>query len=124
MSASRRAFLQSLATLPLIGGSVALIGRPTAVAAGPSYELLDSYKTWLENERRFLSWEMAHDPAVQAKWQCYPQTHDAIVELSRHIDKTTCTMSPAWDYHPSEAGSPSTRAALVLSAVGCDWREG
>ncbi|KQP53653.1 hypothetical protein ASF39_19920 [Methylobacterium sp. Leaf108] len=55
--ASRRGFPRGLTTLPLIGGSVALIVAPSAVAAPITDDLLDSYDAWLEYERRWLQWE-------------------------------------------------------------------
>ena len=48
--ASRRGFLRGLTTLPLIGGSVALIGKPSAVAVPVSDELRTRYLGWLARE--------------------------------------------------------------------------
>ena len=58
----RRGFLAGLAKLPLIGGSVALIGQPKAVAGQATPEMIEAYKTWLALELRFLGWRMADDP--------------------------------------------------------------
>lgn len=55
---SRRGFLRGLATLPLIGGSVTLIGSPSASAVPVTKALVDSYDAWLEYERRLLQWEL------------------------------------------------------------------
>ena len=49
--ADRRAFLRQLASLPLIGGAVTLIGNPTAAAVPATPELLDAYEEWLDLER-------------------------------------------------------------------------
>ena len=51
MLPDRRAFLRGLATLPLIGGSVALIGNPTAAAVPATPELLADYADFLGLER-------------------------------------------------------------------------
>ncbi len=113
----RRGFLRQLAALPLIGGSVALIGQPTAIAEPASKALLFNYKSWLHFEHRMLSYELAgHD-----RQRCR--------EMERFF-----TVTPGDDWHfqwdgqgPAgwkDAPQPSTRAALVLSAVGCDWRGG
>lgn len=59
--ASRRGFLSGLATLPLIGGSVALIGSPSAVAEPLNQRLLDAYDEFLDGERRALKWERFFD---------------------------------------------------------------
>lgn len=102
--ASRRGFLSGLATLPLIGGSVALIGSPSAVAEPISARLLTDYETWLACELHQLSREV------------HPESPVHYMSL----------YTPAWDWHDERVDlvRPSTRAALVLSAVGCDWREG
>ena len=53
-ASNRRTFLRGLTTLPLIGGSVALLGSPTRAAEPVTEELLDSYSEWLYYERRLL----------------------------------------------------------------------
>ena len=50
----RRTFLGQLAGLPLIGGSVALIDQPTAVAEPITTPMLLQYANWLFYERRLL----------------------------------------------------------------------
>ena len=50
----RRTFLRGLATLPLIGGSVALIGKPTAAAVPVTDALLERYTSWLIKEHMAL----------------------------------------------------------------------
>lgn len=54
--ASRRGFLSGLATLPLIGGSVALIGSPTAAAVPVTGGTIATYIAWLDGELRYLQW--------------------------------------------------------------------
>jgi hypothetical protein len=108
--ASRRGFLRGLTTLPLIGGSVSLIGQPTAVAASPSRGLLLAYNEWLFMERRLLCKEA---------WPGTGAEHFVPVNTGAsdfHI--------PPYPASWTELPQPSTRAALVLSAVGCVWREG
>lgn len=125
----RRAFLRGLTTLPLVGGGVTLIGQPTAVAAPVTAALLDGYDAWLFYERRYLRFER-YGPASQST------AHDLGCD-GRYVVTDTVTGQP-FDYvmtdnpggrfhgspDPRHAPQPSTRAALVLSAVGCDWREG
>ena len=60
----RRDFLRGLVSLPLIGGGVTLIGQPSAVAEPVTSDLLEAYKTWLFNEHRSLSGDMAASPAA------------------------------------------------------------
>ncbi|TXM67465.1 hypothetical protein FV226_21780 [Methylobacterium sp. WL12] len=121
----RRGFLRGLVSLPLIGGGVTLIGSPTAVAMPLSEQLLDSYDAWLEYERRYLKWERYRDrrpevtPGMACVWlnQATGETYDYV----------PCANGGSM-YHssdnPARQAQPSSRAALVLSAVGCDWREG
>lgn len=115
---TRRGFLRGLAALPLIGGAVAIIGRPTAVAAPPSRFLLERYLGFLANEHAAVLCEIGfseglhEDPARAAgDWEFarrraplhwFPDAPDLELLVT--------------------ATKPSTRAAVVLSAVGCDWR--
>lgn len=118
--ASRRGFLSGLATLPLIGGSVALIGSPSAVAEPTSRALLESYDTFLVYERCRLKAEM-YGPG--SYWDGLPGAEDALVMALGFIPANNAGMR--WHGSASHEGSPpSSRAALVLSAAGIDWREG
>ena len=126
--ASRRGFLRDLATLPLIGGGVTLIGTPTAVAAPVTHELLESYDAWLEYERRYLQWERNRDTEM-----VYRMHRPFVMQILDREGRAKepprpCDWIPQDNlgaaYHRHGTPAPSTRAALVLSAVGCDWREG
>lgn len=113
--ADRRTFLRGLASLPLIGGSVALIGSPTAAAVPATPELLNGYKAWLCFEHSMLCLEMEgyHVPRAKAMHRVFHSDHPGfdwhsqVANLSRRL--------AGWP----EAPQPSTRAAVVLSAVGC-----
>ena len=72
----RRGFLRGLVSLPLIGGGVTLIGRPTASAVPVTDALFERYYAWVawehaevvaEREHRLLR----HDPheIEQAAWR-------------------------------------------------------
>lgn len=102
----RRGFLRGLASLPLIGGGVALIGNPTAAAEPVTAALLDSYDAWLHFERRYLAWER------------FGSTTSGRAVL---LDNSGGRFhgSPDLTRYPQ----PCSRAAIVLSAVGCDWRQ-
>lgn len=102
---SRRGFLRQLCSLPMIGGGVTLIGQPTASAVPVTQDLLLNYSTWLDMERRFLTWEMCGDD--KSKFD--------------GMHRTIWLDNDAARYHRDDV-SPSTRAALVLSTVGCGWR--
>lgn len=108
--ASRRGFLRSLTSLPLIGGAVALIGAPSAVAAPITTDLLDAYSEWLFMERRLLCLE---------RW---PGVRDAEQFVPCNTGAGDFHLRPGTDWRTLP--QPSTRAALVMSAVGCDWTEG
>ncbi|MCJ2030929.1 hypothetical protein MKK50_16285 [Methylobacterium sp. J-043] len=103
--ASRRGFLRGLTTLPLIGGGVALIGAPSAVAEPVTVNLLTNYETWLQQELLATA-RAARGDARGSIATCY---------------------TPAWEWHMrmlDRNEGPATRAALVMASVGCDWREG
>lgn len=123
---TRRGFLRGLTTLPLIGGGVALIGSPTAVAEPITDQLLDGYDAWLEYERRWLQWERnrSADMAYRLNPPFIMQMMDRHGEITRQpADYVPCTNGGA-SFHGGGEPPASTRAALVLSAVGCDWRRG
>ena len=99
--ASRR----GLTTFPLISGSVALIGAPSAVAATITPSMLATYSTWLDIGRGAL-----HDASTierDAKFIPY--------------------INPAANYRFGEAAfdrrrwgvEAQMRAPIVLAAVGC-----
>ncbi|MCJ2012766.1 hypothetical protein [Methylobacterium sp. J-076] len=107
--ANRRGFLRSLTTLPLIGGGITLIGAPSAVAQPVTDELLMSYNEWLFMERRMLCEEQCPgDPS----WERFTPANTGAGNF--HFDGPGSWRDPH--------RQPSTRAALVLSAVGCEWR--
>ena len=111
----RRGFLRGLASLPLIGGSVALIGQPTAAAVPVTAVMLHSYKNWLHYEHAMLSYELAG--------------HD--LRRGHEIEREFPQGNPGANWHflwaregmrgPAgwaDAPQPSTRAAIILSAAG------
>lgn len=117
--ASRRGFLRGLTTLPLIGGGVALIGAPSAVAEPITHELLDSYDAWLEYERRWLQWERhrGRDPVMRFNLPFIGQ----ISGQDRAFDYVPVANGGA-QFHGNDEPPASSRAALVLSTVGCEWK--
>ena len=107
---NRRGFLRGLVTLPLIGGGVTLIGNPTAAAEPITPKLLACYSNWLHMERRLVCMEMFPELG--------PRAEDFILH-STGANNFHFPHGKAWN----EAQQPSSRAALVLSTVGCDWRQ-
>jgi len=98
---ARRGFLRGLATLPLIGGGVTLIGDPVRAAEPATPEMLASYQVWLVMEERYLAAETGR----------------------RGFNPNTPGGMYHWRSHGEPPGPhPSSRAAVVLAAVGCDWR--
>ena len=110
----RRSFLRGLASLPMIGGGVALIGQPTAAAVPVTDKLLDSYATWLHYERNWLQWERYGAegykdrpiPDVEVVW--HDRRNDKLFDF---IPMT----NPAAGHDYTGAAS---RAAVILSAAG------
>lgn len=117
---SRRGFLRSLVSLPLIGGGVTLIGAPTAVAMPCTVAALETYRDWLATEYG------------EALIELEPLTHSQRPYYSEHVARFRrdwCADNRTLNPFPSSgrfltppAEPPSARAAIVLSAVGCDWR--
>lgn len=115
-SLPRRSFLSGLTRLSLIGGSVALLGQPSAVAEPVTPELIEAYKTWLALEHRFLSWQMAADPFFI---ETYRLKDDDQVARSKKIGGYEWYVGDSAKDHDNAY----SHAALVMSAVGCDWRD-
>lgn len=98
----RRGFLRNLARLPLIGGGVTLLGNPTAAAVPVTTALLAEYETWLSLEAMKLAREL---------------------RPGRTLGNLTTFYTAAHGWHDADPGTPSERAAVVLAAIGCEWRE-
>jgi hypothetical protein len=88
---------------------VTILGNPTKAAIPVTEDLLQSYSAWLHFERRFLLWELCGSD--KSRFEV--------------VDSLVLGGNPGFHYH--KAGGeppPSTRAAVVLSAVGCGWKGG
>lgn len=107
--ASRRGFLRGLAALPLIGGSVELVGTPTASAMPVSNDLLSAYDQWLFYERRLLLREQYGHLGT-----------DMVRAAERGVPSGTLSQSFHFPLHGSwtDLPGPSTRVAIILSAAG------
>ena len=92
---TRRGFLRGLATLPLIGGAVAATVQPASIAEVDAAASPDAASETL--------------PALLAQ----------LLIASERDDAAYAELDAAEGRYL--ASHPSTRAALVLSAVGCDW---
>jgi hypothetical protein len=115
---SRRGFLRGLASLPLIGGAVALIGQPSAVAEPCTEALLLRYLAWLANEHAAVCLAL-HAPAALAE---NPERFASDWEYARRRAPLQWFPDAPDIERLVTATPPSTRAALVLSAVGADGR--
>ena len=103
---NRRGFLRGLTMLPLIGGGVTLIGAPSAGAEPVTERLLAEYANRAAFEH--CRARVALHGSMARTWYTF---HGPAYE--RHREMSGATARP-----------PSTRAALVLAAVGCGRREG
>ena len=88
MIAPRRAFLRGLTTLPLIGGSVALIGKPTAAAVPVTLQLAEAYLGWLRLEHCKLMHEIVDGPSkMKGVWRSHapasalPRSSDLVMAV-------------------------------------------
>lgn len=111
---ARRGFLRGLASLPLIGGGLTLIGQPTAAAVAVTPGLLERYSAWLAVEYGESLIELAP----------YRQPDKAYAEADRQWAREWCQNSGALQdparsrFHRPPAFAPSTRAAVILSTAG------
>ncbi len=112
--ADRRTFLRGLASLPLIGGGVTLVGNPTAAAVPVTTDLLASYDQWLFYERRCLLRELyANEGSGVAR------AMEKIVPVNTAADRFHFPREGSWQDQPQ----PSTRAAVILATVGVPLSE-
>lgn len=107
LDASRRGFLRDLTALPLAGDVVTLVGNPTGVAEPASPQLLGCYLEWLRLEREAVQDLLLPGSDPYAVVSMLPGAGAA---LSFHAGQDG-----------DEGAGPASRAAFVLSAVGCDW---
>lgn len=111
---SRRGFLRQLCSLPLIGGGVTLIGKPTAAGVPVTLELVEQYQHWLPREHGHA---LIERDMLWAQRKYGNQDHRLGVE--RYIRSWVEEMPVFRTPDASNLGSlPSTRAAIVLSAAG------
>lgn len=97
----RRGFLRGLASLPLIGGSVTLIGRPTAAAVPVTGGTVATYLAWLHYEQRYLM------------WGCNAQGTIPLINPG-------AIFHDGGRKHPSVAAREAiNRAPVILAAAGC-----
>ncbi|MCJ2126656.1 hypothetical protein [Methylobacterium sp. J-077] len=120
---NRRGFLRGLTMLPLIGGGVTLIGAPSAVALPVTPALLKAYTDWLAVEYGEALIELdaigAADKPVRIAL--------AVERFRREWCQDNGTLNPSSGggrrFERPPVAAPSTRAAIVLAAVGADWQE-
>jgi hypothetical protein len=127
---SRRGFLRGLTTLPLIGGGLTIIGSPSAVAEPVTDQLFDAYVGFITHEHREVLAQHAYRRAVRREEEMmrkHGYRNAVYAEMCRQDTRELPHLQ--WLPKDSEAldalcraADPTTRAALVLSAVGYDWR--
>jgi hypothetical protein len=103
---------------------VTLIGNPTRAAEPVTPDLLEAYASRLFYGRRFLRFERFGPKASRAgQDDCFDRGF-ALMDMRTGKAFDYVSVNAGGRYHAFDAPLPSTRAAVVLSAVGCDWREG
>lgn len=139
--APRRAFLRGLLTLPLVGGAVELIGNPRAVAMETTDQLMFEYGEWLSWERVAAYRALHGGHGSWADAETRNLENHAAFGVAQQLFATRDEQGRCFRYAPREsyqgrnaglrshanrwhhgAPSASTRAALVLASIGCDWR--
>ena len=117
-SHDRRGFLRGLVSLPLIGGGLTLIGAPSAVAEPITTAMLRQYVGFLGREFGEAHDELLRrDPSLMEPKSVLSAVRGFVGD--KHLFHTFA--DPTTDAIV-DATPPSTRAALVLSTVGCNWR--
>ncbi len=110
----RRQFLRGLASLPLIGGSVAILGQPTAAAVPVTDCLLEAYNEWLDLERSWLQFERF---GPRSRRVVEDSRHPEVVWRDRQTGKcwtsTYVTSMSGFDHT-----NAASRAAVVMAAAG------
>lgn len=112
----RRGFLRGLASLPLIDGKISILGHPTAVAFPISESLLARYHAFVSRENVAVLAEID-----ETRWPTRPGRawNWRDVETYRYgVPMIWLREDPSVERLMATA-RPSTRAALVLSAIGC-----
>lgn len=111
--------LRSLTTLPLVGGSVAVIGNPTAVDFEPTPVMLEAYSAWLNFELTYLNASILPPTRHGGVSMAVATRNDgAKFHLREMASSPSGSMEAAWQRLGLAA---QRRAALVLSTVGCGW---
>lgn len=118
-SSEQSGILRRLTTLPLVGGSVALIGNPTAVDLEPTPVMLEAYSAWLNFELMHLNASI-HPPTLDGgvSMAVAMRNDGAKFHLREMAASPSCSTDAPWERLGLAARH---RAALVLSTVGCGW---
>lgn len=110
----RRGFLLGLAKLPLIGGSIAILGQPTSAATPITVPLLERYHAFLSRETAATLAELYSLAYTRTDWGWSLDDVDSY----RHKVPMGYLREDETVEHMIAARRPSTRAAVVLSAAG------
>ena len=107
----RRTFLRGLASLPLIGGSLAILGQPTAAAVPVTPAIIDRYVAWLAAE---------HAEAQDEREEIHHPQELGYAQFRREWVRQPMFWFPddAVAQAAVRATRPSSRAAVILSAAG------
>lgn len=130
---ARRGFLRGLASLPLVGGGLTLIGRPTAAAVPVTDALLARYHAFVAWEHRETYVEIQRRTAERllSQWVADPRPDQYPVSPNfPALYAAEARRHPPMYHFPEEptvvpvvtGAPPSSRAAVVLAAIGCGWQ--
>jgi hypothetical protein len=122
--------LRQLCTLPMLGGGVALLGAPTAVAEPVTSGMLDAYRSFLRGELNLLERERPRElfapyvpcPEVAKDDPAYLLWAEEVIAVHEERGREANARHLRTMAMPVFRSPASTRAALVLSTIGFDWR--
>lgn len=107
----RRTFLRGLASLPLIGGSVAILGQPTRAAAPVETWMLDRYCGFLAIELR--------ESVIQVREMLYASHPERWPGIREHVEESMWAPDFPQMIARLAPHRPADRCQIVMSAVGC-----
>jgi hypothetical protein len=121
----RRGFLRQLCSLPMLGGGLALLGAPTAVAEPVTSGMLDAYRSFLIGELNLLERERPRElfapyvpcPEVSKDDPAYLLWAEEVIAVHKERGREVHARHLRRMAMPVFRSPSSTRAALVADHI-------